>query len=40
MKLEKWALIAEIVSSFAVVVTLILLVVELRDNTVALRATN
>ena len=38
MKLEKWALIAEIVGSFAVVVTLIILIVEVRGNTEELRA--
>ena len=40
MKLERWALIAEIVGSFAVVVTLIFLLVEVRENTVAIQATN
>ena len=39
MKLEKWALIAEIVGSFAIVVTLVILVVEIRTNTEAVRAT-
>ena len=38
MKLEKWALIAEIVGSFAIVATLIVLIVESRGNTEAIRA--
>jgi len=38
VKLEKWALIAEIVSSVAIVVTLAILVIEVRTNTAALRA--
>ena len=38
MKLEKWALVAEIISSSAIVLTLILLVLELRDNTLAVNA--
>ena len=38
MKLEKWALIAEIVSSVAVVVTLVLLLFEVRENTDIARA--
>ena len=38
MKLEKWALIAEIVGGVAIVVTLIALIVELRGNTGAIRA--
>lgn len=38
MKLEKWALIAEIVSGFAIVLTLIVLIVETRGNTDELRA--
>ena len=37
MKLEKWALIAEIVGSFAVVVTLALLIVGVRANTEVIR---
>ena len=37
MKLEKWALIAEIVGSFAVVVTLVLLIVEVRGTTNAIQ---
>jgi len=37
MKLEKWAFIAEITSGLAVVVTLVFLVMELRDNTEELR---
>ena len=40
MKLEKWAQIAEITGSVAIVVTLIVLVVELRGNTAALQAAN
>ncbi len=39
-KLSDWASIAEIVSSVAVVVTLIFLLVELRENTAAIRSTN
>jgi len=39
MKLEKWALIAEIVSGAAIVVTLLFLVLGIRDNTEVLRAT-
>ena len=38
MKLERLALIAEIVSGIAIVITLIVLVVEVRDNTSAVRA--
>jgi len=38
MKLKKWALIAEIIGSFAVVITLMILVVELRGNTAAIQA--
>ncbi len=38
MKLEKWGLIAEIVGSAAVVVTLIILIVEIRGNTGAIQA--
>ncbi len=38
MKLEKWALIAEIVGAFAIVVTLIFLIVEIRGNSTAIRA--
>ncbi len=37
MKLEKWALVAEIMGSLAVVVTLIILIVEVRGNTAAIR---
>ena len=33
MKLEKWALIAEVVSAAAILVTLVLLVLEVRTNT-------
>ena len=40
MKLEKWALIAEIVGSVAVVVTLIFLIIEVRGNTEASLAAN
>ena len=39
MKLEKWALVAEIVSGFAVVLTLVILVLGVRENTTTLRAT-
>ncbi len=38
MKLEKWALIAEIVSGVAVVVTLIFLILGIRENTEVVRA--
>jgi len=38
MKLERLALVAEIVSGIAIVVTLIVLVIEVRDNTNAVRA--
>ena len=38
MKLEKLALMAEVISGLAIVVTLIVLVVEVRDNTNAVRA--
>ena len=38
MKLEKWALIAEIVGSVAIVITLVILIVELRGNTDEMRA--
>jgi len=38
MKLEKWALIAEIGSGVAIVVTLIVLIIETRANTDAIRA--
>ena len=38
MKLEKWAHIAEIAGSIAVVATLIVLVLEVRSNTGAIRA--
>ena len=40
MKLNQWALLAEIVSSVAVVVTLVLVLFELRDNTLAIQAAN
>lgn len=38
MKLEKWAMIAEIVSGVAIVVSLIFLILEIRENTDATRA--
>ncbi len=38
MKLEKWALMAEVVGSFAVVLTLIILIVEIRGNSGEMRA--
>jgi len=38
LRLEKWASIAEIIGSFAVVITLIILVVEVRGNTAAIQA--
>lgn len=38
LKLSEWASVAEIVSGIAVVVTLIVLVFEIRDNTQVLRA--
>lgn len=40
MRLEKWALVAEIVGSAAVVVTLIFLIIEVRGNTEASLAAN
>ncbi len=40
MKLKRYARISEIIASFAVVVTLIILVVEVRENTAAIYATN
>ena len=39
MKLEKWALIAEITSGVAIVATLIFLIIEIRGNSAAVRAT-
>ena len=39
MKLEKWALIAEITSGAAIVATLVFLIVEIRGNSAAVRAT-
>ena len=39
-KLSDWASIAEIISGVAVVVTLIFLLVELRENTAAIQGTN
>ncbi len=38
MRLEKWALIAEIISGIAIVVTLIFLIVEISGNSAAIRA--
>ncbi len=38
MKLEKWALIAEVVGAGAIVITLILVLFEIRGNTDAIRA--
>ncbi len=40
MKLKRWALIAEIIGSFAVVVTLVFLLFEVRENTEETRAAN
>jgi len=40
MKLKKYAVISEIIASFAVVVTLIVLIVEVRENTAAVHAAN
>ena len=40
MKLERWALLAEIVGSVAVVVTLAILILEVRENTEESRAAN
>jgi len=40
MKLEKYALIAEVVSAIAIVVTLVFLIVEIRANTAATLAAN
>ena len=40
MKLEKFSVSAEILGSVAVVITLIFLLVELRENTAAVQATN
>jgi hypothetical protein len=40
MKLEKWALIAEVVSGVAIVVTLAILIFQIRQNTDAIRAAN
>ncbi len=40
MKLKRYARISEIIASFAVVVTLIILVVEVRENTAAIYAAN
>ena len=39
MRLEKWALVAEITSGIAIVATLIFLIVEIRANSAAVRAT-
>ena len=38
MKLEKWGLMAEIVGGLAIVVTLVILIAELRSNTDAIRS--
>ena len=38
MKLEKWALIAQIASGFAIIVTLVILIFEVRGNTDAVSA--
>jgi len=38
LKLEKWALMAEVVGSCAVVLTLIILIVEIRGNSDEMRA--
>ena len=38
MKLEKWALGAEILGGIAIVVTLIVLIIEVRGNTSAIQA--
>ncbi len=38
MKLERWALIAEIIGGIAIVVSVVLLLVEVRGNTEALRS--
>ena len=40
MKLSDWANIAEIVSGIAVVVTLVILVIGIRENTVAIQASS
>ena len=37
MKLEKWAMVGEIIASIAIVVTLAILIVELRGNTSAIQ---
>ena len=39
MKLEKWALIAEVVGSAAIVVSIVILIIELRTNTELTRIT-
>ncbi len=39
MKLEKWALLAEVISGAAIVVTLVLLILEVRADTDLSRAT-
>jgi len=38
MKLEKWALIAEVVSGIAVVITIVFLIIGIRENTAMTRA--
>jgi hypothetical protein len=40
VKLERWALITEIVSGVAIVATLVLLIIEIRTNTAAVRSQN
>jgi hypothetical protein len=38
MRLEKWALVAEVVSGIAIVVTLVVLIFQIRQGTAAVRA--
>jgi len=38
MKLEKWALVAEVIGGMAIVVTLVFLIIEIRGNSAAIRA--
>jgi hypothetical protein len=40
MKLEKWALVAEIVGAAAIVISLVYLIIEVRENTDAVNASN
>lgn len=40
MKLEKWALIAEIIGAAAIVISLVYLIIEVRENTDAVNASN